>query len=741
MEQNVLRKKKAFQWLITIVFCVLLLRLGYLQILNASAYQTKAEQNQFRMLPIFAPRGDIIDRDGEVLSANQIVNTVSIIRHQTDEETLEQTIKKLADLLNDLYPEINAEYIQALLDEHKERLYEPVVIKRDIPIEVVARLEERREELPGVVIDQEMVRYYPEGTMASHILGHIGEVSEEELNKDETYRQGDLTGKFGLEAQYEEYLRGKNGFRQVEVDVNGRPVSNSELNRVEPEQGNNLVLTMDYELQKTLEEAIDNSLEDLGKTAGAAVVLDVKTGAVLAMTSRPNFDPNDLVPPVSSKAVEEYLNPGAGKKPVMQNRAISSKYPPGSTFKPVTALAALESGNVRSSDAFHCSGIWSETNTKCTRSHGRVDLFRGMAASCNIYFIEVGRRAGIDMLAKYINEVGLDEKTGIDLPGEVSGSSSNPEKKKALQLPILDKWYQDKQNEIEQKYEDLLKGASTDQERQDHLFRKKDELRVLENEYQIKYDYEVKWRPHDTYILSFGQGANEFTPVGLANYVAAIANGGKLMRPYLVQRIESPDGRVISEFGPHQLDQIDASQENLALVCEAMKRVAQSGGTAYGVFHDFPIEVGAKTGTAESGWGKEIYHGVFVAFAPADDPEIAFAGIIEEGYHGSTSAGPIARAVFEKYFGLDEDEEEGSQETESTTTGTQSSADNQQSSTVQSNPSAPNGNNGSNGSGNGGGGEDDEGEGEGEGDSSIPEDEESSEDGNPPGDENPSEDE
>jgi penicillin-binding protein 2 len=154
MEQNVLRKKKAFQWLITIIFCVLILRLGYLQILNASAYQTKAEQNQFRMLPIFAPRGDIIDRDGEVLSANQIVNTVSIIRHQTDEETLEQTIKKVAALLNDLYPEINADYIQALLDEHQERLYEPVVIKRDIPIEVVARLEERREELPGVVIDQ-----------------------------------------------------------------------------------------------------------------------------------------------------------------------------------------------------------------------------------------------------------------------------------------------------------------------------------------------------------------------------------------------------------------------------------------------------------------------------------------------------------------------------------------------------------------------------------------------------------
>lgn len=665
-DKNLQKKHKFFRWFTIVLFCILTLRLATLQLLEASVYQTKAEQNQFRLLPIHAPRGDIIDRNGKVLAANKIVNTVSLIRQQTDAETLDQTIENLARLLNDIYPEIDSKYIKQIMDEHKERLYEPVVIKRDIPIEVVTRLEERRQDLPGVVIDKEMVRFYPEDALASHVLGHIGEVGEEEVKKNESYKQGDLIGRFGLEAQYEEYLRGKNGFRQVEVDVNGRPIPNKNLKRVEPEQGNSLVLTLDYELQNALEEGMDKSLQQLKKSAGAAVVIDVKTGAILAMTSRPGFDPNNLVPPVSTKAVREYLNPGAGKKPVMQNRAISSKYPPGSTFKPVTALAALESGKVTPSDAFYCKGVWSETNTRCTSAHGRVDLLRGMAKSCNIYFIEAGRRAGIDMLSKYIHEVGLDEKSGVDLPGEVSGSTSNPEKKKAMQLPVLDKWYKNKQNEIEKKYERLLKEAKTEQEKNDLLFRKNDEERVLKNEYQIKYNYDVKWRPHDTYILSFGQGANEFTPIGLANYAATIANGGKLMRPYLVQRIESPEGKVISEFGPREIHRVDASDKNLAMVREGMLQVTQSGGTGYGVFYDFPIKVAAKTGTAESGWAKDVYHGVFIAFAPADNPEIAFAGIIEEGYHGSTSAGPVAKEVFKAYFGLNKEVEEG-KVTESTT--------------------------------------------------------------------------
>lgn len=690
MDDKKLRKKyKFFQWFTVLLFCILIMRLVTLQLLETSIYRTKAEQNQFRLLPIHAPRGDITDCNGKVLAANKIVNTVSLVRQQTGTEAMEQTIENLAMLLNEFYPEIDTNYIKQILDEHKERSYEPVVIKRDIPIEVVTCLEERRQDLKGVIIDKEMVRFYPENFMASHVIGHIGEISEDELKNDEYYKQGDLIGRFGLEAQYEKSLRGKNGFRQVEVDVNGRPISNENLKRVEPEQGNKLVLTLDNDLQKTLEESMDKSLEQLKKSAGAAVVIDVKTGAILAMTSRPSFDPNKLVPPVSTKAVQEYINPGEGKKSVMQNRVISSKYPPGSTFKPVTGLAGLESGKVKASDVFNCKGVWSETNTRCTKAHGRVDFLRGMAASCNIYFIEAGRRAGIDIIYKYIQELGLDQKTGVDLPGEVSGSSSNPEKKEAAQLPILEKWYQDKQEEIEKKYDQLLKEATSEQEKNDLLFRKKDEQRVLKNEYQIKYNYDVKWRPHDTYILSFGQGANEFTPMGLANYTAAIANGGKLMRPYLVQRIESPDGKVISEFKPHVINQVDASAENLAMVREGMKKVAEIGGTAYGVFNDFPIKVAAKTGTAESGWGKDIYHGVFIAFAPADNPEIAFAGIIEEGYHGSTSAGPIAKAVFETYFGLDQEVGNG-EVTESTpVTPSRPSTTPQPTTTTPADPTSP----------------------------------------------------
>jgi penicillin-binding protein 2 len=651
MEKKLKGKYRFFQLLTVVLFAILVVRLGTLQLLEASVYKTKAEQNQFRLLPIRAPRGDIIDHEGKVLASNKTVNTISIVRQQADTETLNKTIDNLAALLADHYPEIDAAYIKELMDDHSVRPYEPIVIKRDVPIEVIARLEERRRELPGVVIRSEMVRYYPENTLASHLLGHIGEISEDELKNDteNKYQQGDLIGRFGLELQYDDYLRGKDGFQQVEVDINERPVSNENMIQVDPEQGNNLVLTLDYELQKALEEGMDASLEKLKKSAGAAVVIDVNTGGILAMVSRPGFDPNSLVPPVSSKIVQEYLNPGPNQKPVMINRAISSKYPPGSTFKPVTAIAALETGKMTPSSTVRCSGGWHEPNLHISCGvHGTVNLARAMAVSCNVYFIEAGRRVGVDDLYKYIEQVGLVEKTGIDLPGEVAGDASNPEKKKAANLPWLDEWYEDEKNKLEEKYGNMLKEAESEQEKQDILFRKKDAERVLKNEYQIKYNYDVAWRPYETYFMAFGQGGT-FTPIGLANYAAAVANGGKVMKPHLVQRIESPEGEVISQVEPTVLNEVDASAETMAQVREAMKKVTDPGGTAYSLFKDLSVKVAAKTGTAE--YKTKQYHGVFIAFAPADNPEIAFAGIIEDGYHGSTSAGPVCRDVFKVYFG------------------------------------------------------------------------------------------
>ncbi len=665
VDKSLIKKYRICQGIVIAIFAVLALRLMTLQLLEAPVYKTKAEQNRFRFLPIRAPRGEIVDRNGKVLAANKIVNTVSLLRQQTDQETLERTIDRLADLLGDVYPEIDAEYIKKLLDEHKERPYEPVVIKRDISMEVVARLEERRRELPGVLIGKEIVRYYPEKTLASHIIGHIGEISQEELEADDNneYRPGDLVGRFGLEAQYEKYLRGKDGFQQVEVDVSGRPVANSDLITVNPEQGNNLVLTLDYNLQKVLEEAMDKALAEQKKTAGAAVVIDVRTGAILAMTSRPNFDPNALVPPVSTKAVRDYLAPPPGTEPTMLNRAISSKYPPGSTFKPITAMAALEAGAISTRDTVFCSGKYPRPPyTGCWGVHRTVDFFKAMAVSCNVFFIEAGRRAGVEMLSKIAHEFRLDEKTGIDLPGEVAGGFLDPAKKKAQNLPWLDEWYQKEQQELDKKYERLLAEADSEQERRDLLYRKKDEERLLKSLYNDKYNVYVKWQPYDTYYMSFGQGGNEFTPLGLANYVATLANGGKVMRPYLVERVETPDGKVVARFGPKVVHRVDVSEKSMELTREAMVRVCEPGGTAYWIFGDFPVKVAAKTGTAESGRGKDLYHGLFVAFAPADDPEIAFAGIIEYGYHGSESVGPVAKEVFQEYFGLNKREEIKEQE-------------------------------------------------------------------------------
>lgn len=660
-------------WLIMVgIFSILVMRLAMLQLVQASDYRMLSEKNHVRIIPIRAPRGEILDRQGIVLAKNKQVFSVSIswMPGQVDQTGVVNT---LANILSPYYPEITPEYIQSLMEQSKNRRYEPVVVKRNVDMRIVTQLEELREDLPGVSIDVEPIRVYPgleeNGGLAGHLLGFVREISAKELEErnqqasDESgfYQLGDLIGKDGLEKQYEDQLRGRDGARQVEVDAYNRPVR--ELKTIPAVPGNSLVLTLDARLQQVLEKSMDEVLANLqrsGQTkakAGAAVVIDVQSGAILAMASRPALNPNDFVGPMSQEQVDFYYR---SQPAAAINRAIAGVYPPGSTFKPITALAALESKSINPEAVLvNCPGYyWLPPYIKCWGVHGAVNLFKAMAVSCNTYFQEVGRLTGIENIVNIATQFGLGRKTGIDLPGEAKGLLPSPEWKREVNARLIDERYQRKFQELEERYSALISQAADEKARQELQRKKEQEQRSLKAQYEIEYEFNTTWQGFDTFNTSIGQGHNSYTPLQLAVYIAALANGGKVYKPYLVDRIVAPDGSVVQRFEPVLVNQLAVSPENLETVRRAMRAVTEPGGTAWSLFCDFPptVTVAAKTGTAQTGRRGDDpardFHGLFVAFAPYEQPRIAFACVIEYGGHGSTSAGYIARAVFQQYFGI-----------------------------------------------------------------------------------------
>jgi len=626
------------------IFLLLIVRLGWLQLVEVDIYRTKAEDNRMRLITIPATRGDIITSDGVVIATDHPSFQVSITYPSLKKQ--EQVVNRLAEILDD--PEITPEYINNLIKEHEYCLYEPIVVKRNISIETVTALESRRGELPGVMIEPAPQRQYLYGNLAGHLLGFLGEI-DKELGEPgyEEYKLGDLIGKFGVEKQYDKYLRGKEGFQQVEVNVKNRPIR--EITTIAPEPGNNVVLTLDFNLQQVMDEAFDSVLAELqGKpqsqkaSAGAAVLLDVKTGKVLAMSTRPD----DRIR--------------------VQNKVIQGRYIPGSTFKMITGMAALEAGKVNPSEVINCSGrYWYKPYIKCHDVHGSVNFCSAIAKSCNVYFQEMGRRAGIDQIAKIGAEFGLDKPTGIDLPGENKGTSAlqglpTPEKRKQYfdwAAMIINRRFEGKIKIEEEKYDKKIAQAVSDEEKTRLEWQKGNAVKRLEAQWKIDLNWNTTWHDADTYNISIGQGRQNYTPLQLANYVAGIANNGIRYKPYVVERITDKEGKIIKEFKPEVLGQAEVSQKTLDEVKKAMVQTTQPGGTAYFLFHKFPeeIKVAAKTGTAQPGqatYENKEYDGLFLAFAPADDPQIAFAGVVEHGYSGGGSAGKIAKAVFEEYFGL-----------------------------------------------------------------------------------------
>lgn len=600
MSKSILRRLRIFLLTTIIIIGVLTARLAQLQIIDGDYYKYRSEENKLRVLSVMAPRGEIFDRNGLKLVSNRTGFTVSLGDVPSSYE--EQVVVFLSELL-----EIDVAVIKEKIKEQRYRRYQPIRLKTDVDLETIARIEERRMELPGVMIEVEPIRNNVYDSTASHILGYTGEgkISQTYLDKWKEegyeYKIGDVTGQDGIELVWESFLRGQDGGILVEVNSTGRPIRVQE--RIEPVPGNNLFLTLDYQLQKETERFLWEQLSNLQENGysrariASAVVLDPNTGRILAMASHPDYNPNTVRQDYSN-LINDSLKP-------LFNRAIRGTYPGGSTFKLVTTTAALEEGKVRIGEYIRCYGSLTRYGAKkrCYHGtvHGTIDLYNALVRSCNVYFYELGLRVGIDNLSYYAGEYGFGRHTGLtDIPGELPGSVASRETK----------------------YNKL--GIKT-------------------------------WYPSETMDASIGQGLHDFTPLQLANYAATIANGGFHYKPYLVDKVVSHEGEVVFEAVPRS-NRINVSDSTISFLQRAMQGVAQPGGTA-GFMARLPIKTAGKTGSAEVGRSTAT-HGVYIGYAPAENPEIAYAVLVEYGGTGSRAAGPIAENIVKSYFGLFEEPEE-----------------------------------------------------------------------------------
>lgn len=591
--------------LVVVVIVGLIMRLGQLQIVQGEAFEALARGNRVRLLPVVAPRGQILDRHGQVLASVRPAYTVSLVHMGVRE--LDRSIGLLSDVLG-----MTAREIRQKIEKQRGRLYEPVRLMTDIPPEIHTVIEERRLDLPGVVVEVEPIRQYPNGTVAAHVLGYLGEIDRHELEDgglaEQGYRLGDILGKTGVEKVFDTYLRGRNGGKQVEVDALGRPVR--VLGTRDPVPGNDVVLTLDLGLQRVAEESLRQRMEELRAdptrpakaVAAAAVALNPNTGEILAMVSLPAFDPNLFAGGISR---DQWLELERNPLNPFTNRAIQGEYAAGSAFKMVTATAALEQNLVSPAEIFDTrGGVYWVIPKKCWNyergGHGFINLVQGLGVSCNIVFYELGRRAGIEQLARYAREFGLGEKTGLkDLPGEREGLIPTPAWKARM------------------------------------------------------YPADPRWYLAETLDAAIGQGFHQYTPLQMAVYTAVLANGGIRYRPYLVKEVRAPDGRTLAAFGPEETGRAQISPRTLDIVRQGMLAVTAPGGTAAWAFQGFPVKVAGKTGTVETGDPAKDDHAWFVAYAPYENPQIAVAVLVEQGRGGSVAAAPVARAMLEYYFNPD----------------------------------------------------------------------------------------
>ncbi len=646
---------------------ILTVKLINLQLVGGEYYREIAESRMYKTTAIKAPRGEITDRYGKPLVSNKAAFGVMINDDFDNDDEMNEILKALltvmeenkmayTDLLpisyeepyefkfddtfgaerteeewkkeNDFEADMDATEVLDFLtgkyelwgkgfsEKMRRRLAglrfdmenrdfggrNSFLLKSDISIELVSKIKENPEITKGIEIISEPVRQYPMGTIAAHILGQVGIIYKEEYEQlaDKGYGMNDVLGKDGLEKYLESYLKGRDGLESMEFNINGENVVLSQNEEAIP--GNRAVLTLDANVQKAAEEGLAEAISNLYRDGasdvggGAAVAIDVNSGEVLAIASYPTYDPATFR--------KDYNKLSADSKKPMFNRAIGGAYPPGSTFKPLTSIAGLQSGAISGNEHIDCNGpyevyapsyrpacwIYNDYGGK----HGPINVVKALEVSCNIFYYETGRRVGIETLNEYGKAFGLGQKTGIEVSGEEEGILAGPE------------------------YREKIDGI---------------------------------WYPGDTIAAAIGQSDNAFTPIQMANYAATIANGGTRYKPHLVKEIIKYDGsEIIESYEPEILNEIEISEENLKLVHQGMRQVCTEG-SAKVTFVDAPFEAAGKTGTAQTRRDRTP-HSWFITFAPYDEPQIAIAVMAEHG--GINGLGKniynVARKMFEAYF-------------------------------------------------------------------------------------------
>lgn len=660
--------------LVYIVGIVLLAQLFNLQIVHGEEYRETSNTKLTRESVLKADRGSIKDSSGTMLASVDAQYSIVLYKTKVNNETLNTTILKLLNILstnsdsyvdnflidvnpyrfkleeeesqktwkkaNDIDEDAtaeeafnyfknkyditsdNVEDIRKILAIRYEISYKgysstkSIEIASNISRQSLEQIKERNAEFSGVEVVETPVRVYPLKTTASHILGRIGRIESSELEGNEDiYNQNDIIGKSGIEYVFEKYLKGTDGVKQIDMNVDG--TITDEYVSKEAVSGSDVILTIDSKLQAVTEQALADNINKIANhgfsqennpaDAGAAVVLNVKTGEVIAMASYPDYDPSAFVNGIDTNTWNYYIN---GDTKPLENKAISAMYSPGSTYKMVTALAGLETGTITPKTKINDTGVFRKYNSswKCWNRHGHgyLNVSQAIEHSCNYFFYDLGDRLGIDNLAKYSYYLGLGHKTGIELKGEIDGVLAS--------------------NEIA-----------------------KQENRV--------------WNPGETISAAIGQSYNTFTPLQMAKYVAMIANRGKNLDVTIVKSIINPDGSEVSRdeyesyvneklgLQKENVEEMNFKEENIEAILEGMRGVtSESGGTAYSTFKNFNIEVGGKTGSAQTGvQGKT--NAWFVGFAPFDDPEIAIVVFVRNGGHGSYTA-EVARDIIAQYFGM-----------------------------------------------------------------------------------------